>query len=386
MKLLFVIPRFGPAIVGGAERLGMELATRAIAADDDVEIATTCAVDHHTWENVQPSGVKMEDGVLVRRFPVTPRKGGRHAELLARLSSTRRLTYLEEIELLGNDVWSADLQLFLERHGPSYDLILFMPYLFGTTFWGIQAWPERSALIPCLHDEPVAHFRSVRDVINASAGCIFNSNAEERLARRLYRIRSGGVVGVGFDVPQEPTPPRSDLGRYFVYVGRLEEGKRVQVAVEHVHRLARDGVTDARLVLIGSGPYEPPRKLAGSVVQLGWLTEQEKRSVLAGAIALVHPSELESFSIVLMEAWREGIPALVAAGSAVMVEHCEASGGGLPFADYDDFAQAAALLVDQPTIRAHMGASGRRYVETSFSWEIVAERFQSVTRRIVDLR
>ena len=121
------------------------------------------------------------------------------------------------------------------------------PYLFGTTIWGAQARPARSALLPCLHDEPYAHLRVVRDVVAAVRGCLFNAPGEERLARRLYPVRDGGVVGIGFDPPEGPAGPPpaavAGLGPYLVYAGRLEEGKRVHVAVEHAVRMAADGPT-----------------------------------------------------------------------------------------------------------------------------------------------
>ena len=48
MRLLWVVPRYGVAIVGGAETLVRALATRGTPAGWSSEIATTCAVDHVT--------------------------------------------------------------------------------------------------------------------------------------------------------------------------------------------------------------------------------------------------------------------------------------------------------------------------------------------------
>ena len=387
MRILLTVPRFGGGIVGGAERLALEIATCAVGEDDDLEVATTCAVDHHTWANALPPGVDRVAGLTVRRFPVGARDVARHQELRARLALQGRLRYADELELMGTDVWSAELQTFLEREGNAYDLLLFTPYLFGTTFWGAQAWPERSALIPCLHDEPHAYLRCMRQVIESCAGCLFNSAAEERLARRLYRVRGGGVVGLGFDHADRPEArsPSAPASDYFIYAGRLEEAKRVDVAVEYVERFAHDEGRDVKLVLIGSGPYTPPRS-ARTVVPLGWVSEDEKRSLMAGAVALVHPSELESLSIVLMEAWLMATPAIVAHGSEVMRDHCAASGGGLTFAHYDDFAEAAVILLDNPDRRDLMGASGREYVLSTSSWEAVRDRFRAVTHKLVTSR
>lgn len=390
MRLLFVVPRYGPEIVGGAERLAQLLASRAVDEGDEAVIATTCAVDHHDWGNDVAPGISIEDGIIVHRFTIAPRNAGRYAELHARLISDRELSYLDELEFMANSVWSPDLQSFLEREGCNFDLLLFVPYLLGTTFWGMQVWPERSVLIPCLHDEPYAHMTCIRDMIETSAGCIFNTPAEERLAESLFALPPSGVVGLGFDLPSAPAPPgfsaRHGLGRFVVYVGRLEEGKGVHEIADFVARYARSRASDLRLVLVGAGSYEPPPNVAKFVLNVGWLSEDEKRSALAESIALVHPSRLESLSIVLMEAWLEGTPAIVSSNSDVLREHCERSGGGLTYSRYSDFRERLDRLLGDVDLRRSMGSAGRRYVQETASWAVVKGRFRSVIEAIMSER
>jgi len=376
------VPRFGRDVVGGAETLVRHLATRALPPGWTSEVATTCASDHVNWRNDLPAGESRDAGVRVIRFPVDPRDERRHAEA-HRLVVEGRASYVDELEWLSSGAWSAQLGGFLEE--ADHDLVVFCPYLFGTTLWGAQAVPERAVIVPCLHDEPYARLDTVARVISSARGCLFNSRAEEHLARRLYAIRDGGVVGLGFD-PPEPAPggfaARHGLGRYLVYAGRLEEGKRVQVAVENAVRHAAERADAPRLVLIGSGGYQPPRDVRGVVVRLGYLPEEEKRSALAGALALVNPSHLESLSIVLMESWLEGTPAIVAAGSEVMRDHCEASGGGLCFSSYEEYRDAVDGLIADPAEAARMGARGRDYVLDEYGWPVVSARFTAIMERL----
>ena len=88
----------------------------------------------------------------------------------------------------------------------------------------------------------------------------------------------------------------------------------------------------------------------------GFLDEEERRAAYAEALALVNPSHMESLSIVLMEAWLEGTPALVAPGSDVLREHAERSGGGLVFDSYESYRDA----VDRPARRAGASRAARR--------------------------
>ncbi len=191
---------------------------------------------------------------------------------------------------------------------------------------------------------------------------------------------------MGFDPPEGPPGPLPaalrGLGPYLVYAGRLEEGKRVQVAVDHVARLAGERPGAPALVLMGRGGYRAPASARGHVVELGYVSEEEKRAVYAGALALVNPSELESLSIVLMEAWLEGTPAIVASGSEVMSDHVARSGGGLTFAGYDEFRAAAVRLLDDPGERERMGARGRAYALEEYGWPAVWGRLAAVAERL----
>jgi glycosyltransferase involved in cell wall biosynthesis len=385
VRLLWVVPRFGNTTVGGAERLVGELATRATPEGWSSEMATTCAVNHYTWANELEPGTREEEGVLVRRFDVGPRNGLRYEQLHPAIISGEAL-YDEELEWLAHSVWSPGLQDFLRDHVDEYDLALFAPYFFGTTVWGAQIAPQQSALVPCLHDEPYARLQTIRRLLTSVRGCVFNSEAEERLTRTISPVRESGVVGMGFDRPDGPPASsfaaRRGLGPYVLYAGRIEEGKRVDVAVEYAMRHADERPDAPRLVLIGSGTYEPPEEALGVVFSAGFLDEEERRAAYAEALALVNPSHMESFSIVLMEAWLEGTPALVAEGSDVLREHVEHSGGGLTFDSYENYRDAVDELLDDPARRGDLGNQGRAYVEESYSWPSVSERLQETLERL----
>jgi glycosyltransferase involved in cell wall biosynthesis len=386
MRLLWVVPRFGSATVGGAERLVLGLASRALPDGWSSEIATTCAVDHETWENVLEPGVLSENGVVVRRFLVGPRNDARFWEL-HRLILSSAATYAEELEWLANSVWSPDLQRFLDEKGDAYDLILFSPYLFGTTVWGAQVRPDSSALVPCLHDEPYAHLRTVGRMFRSVQGCLFNSEEEEQLTRRLHGVARGGVVGMGFDPPDAaPSTGFAEargLDSFLVYAGRIEEGKRVDVAVDYAVQYAYERPDAPRLALIGQGSYRPPESTERVVTKVGFVTEEERRAAYAEALAVVNPSHLESLSLVLMEAWLEGTPCIVAAESAVMRAHCERSGGGFTFDSYESLREAVDRLRADHTLRASMGAAGREYVLERYGWPQVRERFRHAVEDMV---
>jgi glycosyltransferase involved in cell wall biosynthesis len=189
---------------------------------------------------------------------------------------------------------------------------------------------------------------------------------------------------MGFD-PPGPVETRfaepRGLGPYVLYAGRLEEGKRVDLAVEYAVRYAAERPTAPQLVLIGSGHYRPPRDAAHVAVHVGYVSEDERRAAYAEALALVQPSRLESLSLVLMEAWLEGTPALATSESDVLRDHCETSGGGLLFDSYESFRDGLDRLLADDGERKRLGDAGRSYVLERYSWEAVSGRLAAAVAR-----
>ena len=100
---------------------------------------------------------------------------------------------------------------------------------------------------------------------------------------------------------------------------------------------------DATLALMGvklmSLPEEPFIRFAGL------LSDRERLQALEAATVVVCPSPYESLSLLALEALSVGTPILVNARSAVLVEHCVRSNGGLYYADRDEFVECLKLLV-----------------------------------------
>jgi glycosyltransferase involved in cell wall biosynthesis len=389
MRLGFVVPRYGPQIVGGAETLARAFAEHLPRKRYDVEVFTTCALDHHTWANVLPAGEVRCNGVRVRRFPVSPRDVGRFLEVQQRISSGIWVEVEEELEWAAGSVNSEELYACLEAEAGRFDALLFLPYLFGTTLLGTEIDPERSLLVPCLHDEPFARTRIVARLFGRVRGVLFNSAPERALARQLYGVPADSpVVGMGFDPPERPAEPLRFRGRlgldgdYLLYFGRKEEGKNLPLLLDHFAH-CRGAGKDLWLVVAGDGRLDP-RRCPPGVVDLPPLEEEEKRDACAGALAVCQPSTNESFSIVLMEAWLEGTPVLVNARCAVTRYQVRQSGGGLYFSDRREFAAEVEWLRRHPDEARRLGAAGGRFVRERYGWEAVLERFERGLERLLD--
>ncbi len=380
-SLAFVSPRYGPEVVGGAETVVRELTECLVRRGLAVEVLTTCAVDHYTWENAYPEGAREENGVLVRRFAIQRGRGVDHESIGSRIYAGQPTSLEEQERWLNDGFRSAGIFHHLMDHHREYHTILLTPYMFWTTYACAQIAPQKNVLRPCLHDEPEARLEIYRPIFRDARGITFNSPPEAELARRILELpRRTEVVGEGIAIAaghdaQRFRKAHGIEGPFLLYVGRRELGKNFPLLVECFEHLIEAGRTELRLVLIGTGDLPLPERLRPFARDLGVVDEETKHDALRAALAVVQPSARESFSRVLMESWIAQTPVLVYAGGAVTSYHAGASRGGLAFRDPMEFQVAVELLSREPGLRAELGQSGRRYVLERYTWDAVADRF-----------
>lgn len=386
-RIAFVTPWYG-ARSGGAEILCQNLARRLAADGRCVEVWTTCSLDpFHPWgENAHPEGESHDDGVLVRRFPVSPRDADVYARADRRLHAAPEPPEAStEIDLFGNSVNSDALAEHARAAGPE-TLVCFLPYLYGTTVNVLPLVRAPTLLIPCLHDEPYAYTSLVQRAFERATGALFLSRAEQRLAATMFDLtpKPHGLLGVGVEreAPGDASAFRAKFGvegPFVFFCGRRVPGKGFDVLLDCFSRAACDArLQGLKLVISGAGDDRPGTGAPGEVLDLGFLADEDLANALAAAAVFCQPSFMESFSIVLMQAWLEGRPALVNAACDVTREHCLACNGGLWFSDHFDFTEALVRLLESPREAGAMGRNGRDYVETQYNWRAVTERFNAI--------
>lgn len=383
VKLAIVIPRYGKDILGGAETLARGLAERLPRSDFDVEVLTTCANDLASWRNVYPSGPTAVNGVPVTRFRIDHRfrDEARFWELLGKFMNGCPTTVDEEYEWIDHSAHSPALYSYILERGRQFDFLIFIPYLYGTTFYGTTLLPDRSIVWPCLHDEVFAYFLQTRLMLESCRGVMFNSKPEMTLAQETLGVQNPGARVVGGWVDEyEANPQRFrnafDLHDPFVlYAGRLATMKNVLELfwffVEYKHRHPGP----LKLVLVGKGALRIPSH--PDVITLGFLPEQDKLDAYAAATVVCQPSLKESFSITVMESWLAGVPVLVHGRCNVTRHHVLHSNGGLCYVGLEEFIGALDWLISHPHKRAEMGRLGWSYVLAEHSWETVLDRFRS---------
>lgn len=140
--------------------------------------------------------------------------------------------------------------------------------------------------------------------------------------RRLHEQGVNGPVTLlegEYAGPLQPPTPRQPKP-YLLFAGRLIPEKRPVLAVE-AFAIARRQIPELKLKLLGRGPQAPAveeavRRLAlQEAVELpGFVSGEELEELMAGALALLHPSSREGYGMVVLEACAAGTPAIVVAG------------------------------------------------------------------------
>lgn len=388
-EVAFVVQRYGVEVTGGSESLARALAERLLP-DYRITVFTTCARDYVTWRNELPEGAENLNGVEVLRFPSQEERNLDAFNRFAEPLYVREHSRQDEIDFLrrqGPEV--PGLVEALAREKDRFAAIVFFTYLYYPTYWGLRAAPERAILVPTTHDEPPLGFGIYREVFALPKALGFLTAAEEALVRSRFEVgsRPAWVAGMGVEVPASPDvegfrrraalPPR-----YALYAGRIDAGKGCAEMLAFFQRYRQAGRAPLEVALIGKLAMELPE----GARYLGFLSEQDKAAAIAGAEVVLCPSPYESLSIVLLEGFALGVPALVNARSPVLLDHCLRSNGGLYYENADEFVETLGLLSGDPRLRKALGDSGRRYVEAHYRWDVVLARYRQLIQAVGSLR
>lgn len=232
-----------------------------------------------------------------------------------------------------------------------------------------------------------------------AADCLHALCAPEAANFRSYGLDAPiAVIPNGVDLgPLHPLPdheaivgrfPRIKSRRRILFLSRLHPKKGLENLLRAWHKLERD-FDDWCVLIAGAGApaYEEQLKslvkelaLQKSVVFLGPVYGEEKRTALAAADVFVLPSYSEGFSVAILEAAAAGLPVLLT-----------------PECNFPELAKTGAAIetsTDLPEIefglrtllkltdeqRSSMGRRGHDLVARAYSWPAIARQMLELYR------
>ncbi|MFG2620287.1 glycosyltransferase family 4 protein [Streptomyces sp. NPDC048507] len=221
------------------------------------------------------------------------------------------------------------------------------------------------------------------------------SAVTERAAARMVQLPPG-VDEKTFHPGSGGAEVRARLGLtgrpVAVCVSRLVPRKGQDTLIEAMPRILA-AVPDAVLLVVGGGPYEADLRalaaragVAESVVFTGAVPWEELPAHYGAGDVFAMPCrtrrgglDVEGLGIVYLEASATGLP--VVAGDSGGAPDAVLDGetgwvvrGGSP----DEAAERIVALLQDPELRARMGARGRAWVEEKWRWDLLADRLREL--------
>ena len=388
-KVAFVTPRYGTEVMGGAETAARQLAEhlRTHTAWQS-EVHTTCALDPHTWVDELDAGTTDVNGVPVHRHHVAHGRLPNFYGLDGMVRLAPRNATREQAKRWVDYNGPVSPELIEAVTASDADVIAFYPYLYHPTVAAIGRVAAPAVLHPAAHDEPALYLPVFRGTFASADAFCFHTAAERTLVERTYPVAERPQIVLGLGVGESQGTGRSGaellgLGDrpYVVSVGRVDEHKGSKMLATYFATYKERHPGPLALALVGPVSFAlPPHP---DIVVTGSVEEPDKWDVVRDALVAVSPSALESFSLVVVEAWVDRVPVLVNGSCGPTREHCERSGGGLWFASYPEFEAVLDRLLLDPELRARLGRRGREYVERHFQWPVLIARYDAFLTSVV---
>jgi glycosyltransferase involved in cell wall biosynthesis len=386
MKILCVVQRYGTRIIGGAE-LHCRLIAERLSRHHEVDIATTCAADYLTWENIFPAGTEIVNAIRVHRFPVTQRRPADFDSIAYRTLHGYPSVKEEKQYLDAQGPVCPELITFLSTASDTDRFILFS-YRYWTTWNALRTTGKKAILVPTAENDRTLDLRIHKDSFHLPTAIAYNSPEERALINRVSGNEHvpGITVGVGIS-PVDDSDTGGELPvdipcRFFIYIGRIEESKGCSRLIRDYMTFHSSSPHPPALVFIGKQEIPVPNH--PGIFCLGIQPDAVKMHLLSQAIALIMPSRYESLSMVVLEAWKMRRPVVCNGLCDVLRGQCRRSRGGLYYRNIDEFIEILSLLSSRQDIADIMGTNGEIYYRKHYEWSVIMEKYDRLLNGLGD--
>lgn len=385
-KIAIISQRYGLEVNGGSELYCRQIAER-LAEKYQVEVLTSCALDYKRWANHYKEGSENINKVIVRRFRTKrERKHARFSALDMEMNINRNVSEEQSerwIDEMGP--YCPTLVEYIKEHREEYRLFIVVTYLYYTAVRSMPEVADKAIFIPTAHKEPYIDFKVYRKIFEMPKAYVFLTDEEYALVSSKFSIQDKPyeVMGVGIDVPEnvdgDTFKKKYGVDNYLIYVGRIDWGKDCPRMFEYFMQYKKRNGSSLKLVLMGKAVIDIPKH--PDIINLGFVSDEDKFNGIKGAKALVLPSKYESLSISVLEAMRLSIPVIVNGKCDVLRGHCIKSNGGLYYNNFFEFEGTVNYLLSHKEEYNEMKENAVHYVDAYFDWKIIMEKFDKMIER-----
>ena len=409
IRVAHFVQRYPPAL-GGSEAYFARLSRSLVDCGEAVRVFTTNAIDLEAFWTRRgrslPGGHSIEDGVEVHRYPLWRFPGKRWVCKVLSIFPLRTWQCL----CMAHNPIAPGMWRDAGRADATFDIVHATAFPYG---WPLACGLRLARtlnvpflLTPFVHtgdpDDPQDRTRrgylqpALLSLAHAAAR-VFVQTGIEREALIAAGVKEQKIIvqGLGVD-PSEciggnrlATRQRWNSGEEMV-VGHLANNSVEKGTIDLLEAASRAWSTGARFRVVLAGPemtnfrrFWTSYPDAGRVLRLGVLSEEQKRDFFSAIDVFALPSRSDSFGLVLLEAWANGVANVGyrAGGIAGVLRH-EEDGLLVRCGDLEALAAALVRLETDVPLRQRLGAKGRERALTDFRWQdkldLVHSTYQSL--------
>lgn len=409
MRIAHFIHRYPPAL-GGSEAYFARLSRYLAAKGDEVTVFTSNALDLTAfWSRhgqCLPSGETVEERIAVRRYPLWRWPGRRYLLKALSFVPNRRWQCLT----LPCNPLSWSMWRDAKHHSAQFDLVHASAFPYAFPILCALKMARRLNvpffLTPFLHlgdpnnpSDPIrrAYTSPPLQFLLRSADTLFVQTPGERQALLDLGIPQSQIILQGLGVASEEctggerllTRSQWGINEATVVVGHLANNSEEKGTVDLLRAAETlwDKGRNFRVVL--AGPEMPnfvcfwkTYRHIKKVLRLGKLAENQKRDFFAALDIFTLPSRSDSFGLVLLEAWANGLPNIAyrAGGIADVIRH-DKDGLLVRCGDVAGLAVVLEQLVSDKGLRQRLGQGGKQRINVDFNWQGKLELVRSTYLR-----
>ncbi len=279
-----------------------------------------------------------------------------------------------------------------------FDIVWVIPFPAYLNWLAVKAINKlktkpRLLVTPCFHEALREYYHpALRQVLLRADAIQALTESEKSLLVKQFGLPknkikvipgflTGQELAAGFKAGHDLTGKKTVL-----FIGSKIKEKGIVYLVKAMKRL-HDQDKNYRLVMVGNETpfwleYKRKHQLK-FLIDLGYVSEEEKEALLAAADVFCLVSRVESFGLVYLEAWRQKKP-VIGADIGPVRELIEGAGAGLivKFGKVKPLREAIKKLVEDKSLAKKMGKNGYRAVGQRYNQERVLPQFKEMFEKL----
>lgn len=184
--------------------------------------------------------------------------------------------------------------------------------------------------------------------------------------------------------PDNYDPALNHETPHIVFVSNLIERKGVPELVSAIDRLKQDGDRDFRVSVAGDGPLsdrvEALADRYGDITYHGYVSEEQKRSLLNNGSIYVLPTHAEGLPIAMLEGMAGGNAIVSTTVGSIPEVIGDENGVLVSPGNVDELQAAIATLIDSPDQVREMSERNRAEICDRYAWDAIVEELFEVYR------